>query len=604
MSAPDMNDSTAKTTGILTVAVTVAISLMLTGCESAPVKPTTTNTTLDYAASTASVADLLALAEGAPAAEASALYLQAAWAQFDQGDLDQAESTSLLISENLLDTTNHSRYQLLAAELALARGDTDSADRWLAALDFTEPTGPRADARTCAARGDYICAANQLIVSADGNPADNNLIWRYLGLAPGLEVAGEAQARQGEQRGWWQLKQATLQSRTLEERRNAVSFWQQAWPQHPASIELPTRLAASLENIRKPAHVGLVLPLSGPLARAGQAVRDGFVVAYLQQGNSPDVPTVSFYDSETMPLPQLYEQLLVDGVDLIVGPLRKELVAELNALTPELPVLALNYLDTSPDESSSILQLGLAIEDEAASIVHELNDRSIESVLVFHNYEDWSLRARRALTEDWQGRITVQPFTNVRTITEAVGAAMDVGQSLQRRDAMAAALGEELEFLPRARSDIEAVVALVNNVEANALVPALQFHFADQLPVFACSQVVRGARRDQLLELDGFQVSELPFYISADPLFLAMNQTFALDGNRFSSLDALGVDAYRVSQMHAALDRDNTSIMIGSTGVLSLGTDGRFRRELEWSVIDDGQVLARKSGKPPTGIGD
>ena len=90
--------------------------------------------------------------------------------------------------------------------------------------------------------------------------------------------------------------------------------------------------------------------------------------------------------------------------------------------------------------------------------------------------------------------LTVQPFTDLRTITESVGTAMHVAGSQSRRDELARLLGEELEFLPRAREDVDAVVALIDNTEANALVPALRFHFASDLPVYASSQTTRAVR--------------------------------------------------------------------------------------------------------------
>jgi hypothetical protein len=598
-----MNYLTQCTRRILTVALSVAIALSLSGCESVPVSPAS-GKEKSSPVSGSSVQDLLTQAVAAPPARAASLYLAAAWAQFQQGDLKAAEKTRELVNQQILNPADRNSYQLLSAELAIARGDSEAAERWLAAMQFAADPDP---ARSCAARGNFICAANQLILSAGDDPTDNNLIWRYMGLAPGLLVAAQTQSPQSVQRGWWQLKQATLQSLSIAETRKAVDFWRQAWPQHPASRQLPSALRALIDGNWHPRHLGVVLPLSGPLARAGQAVRDGFVVTYLHGGDQDGV-LMTFYDSESTPLPQLYETLLADGVDLVIGPLRKERVAQFNALDPEIPVLALNYLDLdpglTPDVSAELFQLGLAIEDEAATMISELEALEVESLLVFHNYEDWSLRARRQLSDNWQGRITVQSFTDIRTITEAVGTAMEVDQSLAREQALTDLLGEEIEFLPRARQDIDAVVALVDNVEANALVPALQFHFADGLPVYASSQVVRGARREQLQELNGFQVSELPFYLGKDPLFEVMQEPFALQGNRFSSLHALGIDAFRISMMLGALERNNTSIMIGSTGVLSLADDGSFHRQLGWSVISNGQVRNRARVSTQPSIGD
>jgi outer membrane PBP1 activator LpoA protein len=104
--------------------------------------------------------------------------------------------------------------------------------------------------------------------------------------------------------------------------------------------------------------------------------------------------------------------------------------------------------------------------------------------------------------------------------------------------------------------------------------------------------VVRGARRAQLVELDGFLISELPWYLEDDPLFIAMREPFALDGNRFSALYALGADALRLAMMLDLLPRDNSSVMFGSTGALSLDQDGRFHRELRWASVRNGRISA------------
>ncbi len=564
--------------------------LLLSACASTPTRPAGEDPVVSVPAD-ASIAGLLERAAGTSGGEAAELYLTAAWRYFDTGELEATRTTLDRVDANLLLGTALTRYQLLAAELALAAGDLEAAEFWLATIAPDPGQDQRAAARLCALKGDFICAANGLIASANGNVEDNDRIWRYLGLAPGLAVADQAQRAAGTARGWWQLKAAMLRAYSAAERRAAVDFWRRAHRDHPASVRLPDALQGSLDTPWQPRQVALLLPLSGPLAGAGEAVRDGFVSAYLTSA-TPDL-RVRFYDTEAAPLPQLLENILVDGADVLIGPLRKEQLQALTELNPELPTLGLNYLDDGATGAPQLLQLGLAIEDEASTIARELNARGVESAVVLHSFEDWSLRARRQLTNRWQGRATVQPLTDIRTITEAVGSAMKVEDSQSRHEALAELLGTELEFLPRARQDVDAVVALIDNVEANALAPALRFHFADHLPVYACSQVVRGASRDQLAELEGFQVSELPWFLREDSLYESMAQPFALEGNRFSSLHALGVDALRVTNLLGILPRDGTSVLVGSTGALALDPDGRFRRQLDWGVVRSGGVTAR-----------
>jgi outer membrane PBP1 activator LpoA protein len=453
--------------------------------------------------------------------------------------------------------------------------------------------------RLCAADGDYVCAANQLM-NANAAPRykHNDLIWGYMGRASGyaaIRLASSA-TTDADSAGWWRLKADLLQCHSTREQWDLLAAWRMAWPDHPANLRPPLAVQGIDAARWQPhhiGHIGLLLPLSGGLSRAGRAIRDGFIAAYLSRSDTPAEPgaavaarvQISFYDSQAQPLPQLYERVLTDGVDFLIGPLQKELVAELNALNPEIPTLALNYLDSNDQPSANLLQLGLVIEDEAHTIGQRMQADGIENLLLLHTYDEWSLRAKRELESQWQGPITIQSFTDIKTITEAVGVAMNVSRSQARHQALSDAFSFDLEFLPRARHDLHGIIALVDNVEANALVPALRFHFAQDLPVYASSQSIRGARAAELSELEGFRISELPWHLFDDPLYRTIDETFGLAENPFSSLYALGVDALRVSERISSLDRSGTSQMLGSTGVLALLADGKFRRELTWGVV-------------------
>ncbi len=188
--------------------------------------------------------------------------------------------------------------------------------------------------------------------------------------------------------------------------------------------------------------------------------------------------------------------------------------------------------------------------------------------------------------------MTIQEFDDIKTITESVGRAMRVEASSARHASISKLLGLELEFLPRAREDVDAIVALVTNLEATALAPALRFHFANELPVYASSQSVRGSQSDALDALNGFRVSELPWQLFEDPLYTSMADVFALRNNPLAALYALGIDAFRVSDRLPAFTRSSSAHLLGSTGILSLRQDRRFHRELAWGVVIRGKLIA------------
>lgn len=362
----------------------------------------------------------------------------------------------------------------------------------------------------------------------------------------------------------------------------------------------------------QPARVGLLIPLQGPLASAGRAVRDGFIAAYLHRKGAAK-PGLRIYDSVASPMPALHQQCLADGIELIVGPLSKENLAALRDLNPEIPVLGLNYLDKPEAAQGEGLetegrggaaaaweravdgvsrrplgfrQLGLAIEDEAATIAERLRGDGIEQLLVVRNSEDWALRGSLALASDWPFEVHLQAFEDAQAITESVGEAMRVEESLERRKALQKLLGQRLHFLPRSRIDLDAVVAFVNHLEAAALAPALHYHSAQRLPVYASSQSVRNP--SALEELDGFQISEMPFQLNANGLSNAVQQAFDLGSSDVAAFYALGIDAWRILNRWRQM-AGGESIQ-GATGTLQLGADGRIRRRLAWGKVSGGAI--------------
>ena len=388
----------------------------------------------------------------------------------------------------------------------------------------------------------------------------------------------------------WQLRRDMSASESRHDQALRLSAWMARWPDHPFAEVPPSGLARLLQPGREPARVGLFLPLSGPLAAAGRAVRDGFIAAYFHD-SAPPKPNLRIYDTTSGPIAALYKQCLTDGVDFIVGPLSKSRLEALHRLDAEIPVLGLNYLDGGygaelsnrtlvvPDAAPStqapqqlvlapqqsvqapqqlvqapqqlvqapqqlvlapqqlvqapqqlvqapqrFMQLGLAIEDEAATIIDRLLAEDLQRLVAIHGTEDWAIRGIRALTESWPFSIDTQAFADVKTITESVGESMQVAASLERREALERLLRTKLEFLPRARSDLDGVVAFVNDIEAAALAPALKFHYADHLPVYASSQSVRNP--SSLDDLSGFQVTEMPFNLQSEPLWNTVKQAF------------------------------------------------------------------------------
>lgn len=389
-------------------------------------------------------------------------------------------------------------------------------------------------------------------------------------------------------RGWHALADILTTNGSRRQTHQGWLRWQTQWPNHPAATTPPTFTA----QLAAPANtsVALMLPLTGRLSNAGRAVRDGFIAAYLAASNgseATDTTELHIFDSAKHSGLELIRLARGVRADVLVGPLLKANVDAFTnfALASETPTLLLNYLPESrPDETgvsshTNLLQLGTAIEDEARTLAAHMQINQHQRVMVIHNNSAWARRALSTFREEWPQPIFATDFDNLKQLTNAVGKAMEVAESASRKERVTALLKEPVEFLPRARQDLDAVVALTTGFEAAALTPALQFHFADHLPVYATSQSLRGASTSQ-----GFTTTELPALTQPSNVERDLIDAFSLGNNSLVELYALGLSAFQMATwtplLSAPSDWREYFTVQSPIGQLRLTKGGRLQRTL------------------------
>ena len=541
---------------------------------------------------------------GSPAAgglaEAERLAEARLWAQV-------LDSLQRLPVQRLSADERQRRHELaLAAHLGL--DDLEEANAAFAQLK-PAPTSVRAlelVSDFCERSGRPACAAaalDELRPHASDRQALNERLWRLTGEASPSRAAALAEA--GPLAATWSLRAAMNEAFSVFAKAERLDAWLRQWPGHPLAAPLPRSLALLRRRPPPPPRIGLFVPLSGVLAPAGKALRDGFFSAYLHD-SATTKPLVRLYDTAAETMPALHRRSLEDGVAFIIGPLDRLALQSLHRLGPQVPVLGLNYLARKPQPrsggnaaadrpaaaSNGFRTLGLAIEDEVATINRRLLADGHERVLVVRNSEEWAMRAAAVLAESWPRHLEQQAFADIPAITNAVGEAMQVAASQARREALEQLLGTGLEFLPRARMDIDCVVAFVDHLEAQALAPAIKFHFAEELPVYSSSQSARQALRFD--DMEKFRILETPFRLFDSPLRKVLGQAFDLNSGNLASLFALGVDAYRLFDHWALLP--SLESLRGATGRLTFGADGRIQRQLPWGVVVDGRLRPEPPG--------
>src|SRR5690606_3473122 len=189
------------------------------------------------------------------------------------------------------------------------------------------------------------------------------------------------------------------------------------------------------------------------------------------------------------------------GVDLIIGPLRKDFVRQLQAL-PSLPIptLALNYGDEGLINPQNLYQYGLAPEDEIRQAVQLawLAGHRVATVMTpaGENYR----RIRETFENEWRalgGDVVANAGFAGASYSDVIRQMMDVDDS----EARAAQLRNivprsNLVFTPRRRQDVDVMFLLANPSEGRQIKPAMAFHFAGDIAVYAMPAIYDGASYD------------------------------------------------------------------------------------------------------------
>ena len=569
----------------------IGLAALLAACASLP-SPTLGELPRTPQASTQ---QLLKDAETSEPKQAAQLRLSAAEQSFQRGELDLAREIIEQVQLDQLLPAQQIFASTLKAELALAAEDPKMALEALqheafARLDELpveqQLRSQLVRANALQANGDDFGAARERVFIApllSGEAARDNheTIWALVSTLNDNEIQPTDDP---DLSGWLGLAQAIKQASTISQQQRAIDDWQQAHPAHPAARQLPEPLAKLRELTDEPlTRVALLLPMEGPLASVAKALRDGFLAAHLQSQQPLDI---ELYDSGSIvSLDDFYRQAAAAGIQLVVGPLEKDLVRQL-AARPQLPIttLALNYSDATQAPPPGLFQFGLAAEDEAREVARRAWADGHRRAIALTPSGEWGNRVAAAFRHAWEAEggelIAAEP------LAEPVELANQIAHLLQVRSEGGA------DSQPTRRQDVDFLFLAATPQQAQQVKPTLIFQYAGDLPVYATSHLHAATdNRSQYLDLEGIRFAETPWLLDDQlPLRQQIEAKWPQASGSLGRLYAMGADAYllapRLSQLAALPD----TRLEGLSGDLSLGESQRIERELPWAVFRDGQV--------------
>ncbi|WP_246069501.1 penicillin-binding protein activator [Marinobacter piscensis] len=596
------------------LAAVLMLSLLFAGCASV-------NLDAQVAKSPAQALELAAQERNTETAQR---YLLEVASRF-QGRDDHRAARTLLQSSQLAQPAPPLQPQkrLLAMASATTLDDREWAESIITELspdsfqNYSPDLKTRAaslQADTYALAGAPLPAASTLMLLSQADSGVNlqevhNHIWALLEKVPEKELTAADDTSIGfETEGWLELA-ASLRAPdiSIEEQGRIVRRWQNNWQSHPAARILPQKLQliASLSESR-PGNITLALPLQGPLATAGQAIRDGFLAAFFQ--DDPDVrskTSIRIVDTSNQAFDQLYEELSAQKTDLIIGPLQKESLASLSEQQAlPVPVLGLNYLPSDKSIPEGLYQFGLSAEDEARQIADRLSMQQINQTLVLIPQGEWGDRFEAALLERMRAHGTaaldIERFFPEENFREVTAGLLGITVSRDRAIEVERTIGINVEFEPRRRQDAEAIVMVAEPSVARQFKPLFAFYFGGDLPVYSPSIIYEGtpdAGRDR--DLNQVIFTDTPWILAENnPLRAEAGKVLPGTRGQLGRLFAMGADAWQLSKRLPLLRQVQSAAVDGHTGRLTMTPEGKVHRSQLWASFSNGTPKLLPELKP------
>ena len=503
---------------------------------------------------------------------------------------------------------------LLRAQLALAERDFTTAGRILS-LPREQVPAPLRDrfdalnARLAEANPNSPSARVEALAEALSEPGFRPEMALALLLELPLETLRNLQSEHGERPAlapWLDLA-VSARSRLLDapELQRVVVEWQQRYAiGADVADDLYQWITAWRQTLPMPESVAVLLPGAGPLARAGEVLREGMLGAWLQLplerrprldfhylDNEPDAAVGAWFDARER------------GSDFVIGPLARGQVDSLLAL-PDLgmPTLLLNRPTDDrliPEPTRPIAMLALPPEEGAELAAVRALVNQFDRAVVVAQQGDFGRRVADRFGETFQlggGRVIARTEyqTGEFDHTETLEALLEIDRSRERIARLARVLGTDIESEPRRRTDFDVVFLAARGGDGRQIMPQLRFLGVQPRPVYATSDIWPGENVGS--DLDGIQFPAAPWILQEGEPARERRRVERLYPRLVgdptdSVLHALGRDAFALVPWMQMMKRDPLLYLAGNVGRLRLANGVVLERDLPWARIEDGRPV-------------
>lgn len=455
---------------------------------------------------------------------------------------------------------------------------------------------------------DHLQAALRLIELGhyQTEQEDNTLrIWSHLSQVPAQQWRDPPKTHDATVYGWYQLLSTLTQvfyqeqSLAATELWHVLEQWQQQFPQHPAHrvVDSFYHDSSMITRIKK---VAVLLPLTGPLAKQGNAVRYGILAKAMEQQEYE----LHFFDTHLLDFHHIAEQLHELDIQYVIGPLDKDAVHEFAKVeSVNWLQLALNEGPTPASKSRHAVYYALDLTSETQAAATDLRHKGYQHILVFAPHTQRGRQLAQTFEQTWQKKQTQQTiqvsyYKSSADIQDSVRKHLGVSASLQREQRLAALEPKkELSMEFRTRQDVDAIYLVGDATQARLLKPYIDSSissFWQPIPVYANSTIHDQTTAKQHADLKGIYFTDAPWLLTTptakDRAYNLYSSIYQWSFNE-QRLSAMGYDSLHLAPQLAAMARLPGYTQQGLTGTLFV-YEQKLERRLPWAIFEQDTVTA------------
>ena len=391
-----------------------------------------------------------------------------------------------------------------------------------------------------------------------------------------------------------EIRDTQLNSQT---RADAYQNWRERYPDHSAAqfSVIPSDVHdAQTEK----GQIALLLPLEGEYLSPSKNFIEGFLNGYFNsiKTNEDNRQTIKIFNSSENGILNSYQDAMKLDPQIIIGGFRQSEAKDLLSLkTYEVPTIILNDFDQlNYPERENLFFFSNSQRDEINHIISDMWYRGIQSVIVIAPDHLWGVQASEAFQSGWVARggtILDKVIFNqdTRDFTDLLKRPLHIDTSEKRGLFLKRFVNSKLDLSSRRRNDIDGIVLFAYSDKARQIKPALNYLFANDIPVYSSSRIYNDVEEPNLYrDLDDIKFAGTPWILEG-----GLQQELNIDETlhpEYRQLYARGFDSFLLTQNLREPSLAQNIPLVGATGVLRL-KNNMVTKDPYWYQFKNGSKI-------------